>query len=220
MALENWSLASLADLKAYLGNVTGTTFDENLNQALNEATALVEGRTARQLVSRVEFTEYHSLGARDVYYELWLSEWPIITISTIHEDDTWPRVYGAASLLAAGTDYEQSASMGWVRRLGSAGPVPWKTGSRIVRVVYSAGYKRQDGNPASALAVPYDLKKACLFAAASIYKESDRQRWGVSAVTDAMGSVTRYMGHLTPEIEKDLARYARKEFHRTWEKAA
>jgi len=220
MALENWSLASLAELKAYMGNVQGSTFDENMNQALNEATALIEGRTGRQLVSRGAFTEFHSLGVRDNYYELWLSEWPIVTITTVHEDPDWPRSYGTESLLAEGTDYELGTAEGWVRRLATGGPMPWRTGSRIVRVVYAAGYKGQNGQPATAAAVPYDLKKACLFGAASIYKESDRQRWGVSAVTDAMGSVTRFLGQFTPEIEKDLQRYVRREFHRTWEKAA
>lgn len=219
MPLENWALASLSDLKAYMGGLAGSGQDEALNQSLNEATALIEGRVGRELVTRGAFDEYHSIGPRDALFELYVSEWPIIAVTAVFEDSGWPRTYGVDFELAP-TDYEVSKSEGFIRRLGHGAPMPWQTGSRVVRLTYSAGYRNQLGQPVAALPVPYDLKKAALFVAASIFKESERQRWGVSAVTDAVGTVTRYVGHFTVEIEKDLRRYERREFHRTWEKVA
>jgi hypothetical protein len=218
--LENYALASLAELKAYMGGLTGTNQDESLNQAINGATALIEGRLGRLLVSRGEFTEWHTVGPRDRFFELYTSEWPIIAIGSVHEDDGWPRTYGPDTLLAVGADYEYSKPEGWVRRVGGSGPIPWKAGTRIAQFLLTTGYQDLDGEPASALTVPYDLKKAALFVAASIFKESERQRWGVSAITDAVGTVTRFLGHFPDEIQKDLRRYERREFHRTWERAA
>jgi len=55
--------------------------------------------------------------------------------------------------------------------------------------------------------------------ATTIFKESDRARWGVSSVTDAQGSVTRYLGYLPPDMKERLGSYRRRARHRTWEAA-
>lgn len=220
--LLDYALITLDELKDYVV-AEGNNSDPALTAAINAATRAIEVRLKRQLVSRgdAEVTEFHSIGWSEQFYELFVSEWPIISITSIHEDESWPRAYASGSLLAA-SDYEASPREGFVRRLGSAGPTYWKNGSRIVKMVYKAGYQSTGGLPAAGtlIPIPEELKLACQFVAASIYKESVRQRWGISAVTDAIGSVTRFLGYFTPEIEALINPYRRMEHHRTWEKAA
>lgn len=219
--LLNHALVSLAELREYL-TVQGNNSDPQLVVAANQATLAIESKTGRQLVSRGDtaITEYHSIDLSVSYTELYVSEWPIISVTTLHEDDSWPRAYGAGALLVEGTDFETVKRDGIIRRLGSGGPQLWKPGSRIVKLVYKAGYRNTDSLPAAGIDIPQDLKLAALFVASSIFKESDRQRWGVSAVTDAVGTVTRFLGYFTPQINEMLSPYVRREHHRTWEKAA
>lgn len=223
MAVPNHSIISVAELKGHL-NAGGAEQAANLELACTIASAAIEARVNRRIVSRGSITEYHTIRASEQLEELYVSQWPIATITTLHEDETWPRAYGAGSLLVAGTDYE-IVGPDRIRRLASSGGWPswWKVGTRIVRNVFVAGYQGLDGTPTAlngGQALPYDLKQAALFVAASIFKEADRQRWGVSAVTDATGNYTRFLGYFTPAIDEMLAPYRRVEFHRTWELAA
>lgn len=223
--LFNHALISLNDLKGYV-NAIGSGADERLENAINEATLLIEERVGRELCSRGDsatpptITEYHTINPADQFYDIYVSQTPVVSVTTLHEDDSWPRVYGAGALLVEGTDFEVNVREGIIRRLGSGGPMLWKSGSRIIKLVYKAGYRAQDGTPSTALSVPADLKYACKFIAASVFNQTDRKTWGISAQTDPMGTVTRFLGVFTPELDAILARYRRIEFHRTWERAA
>lgn len=220
MSVANHALVSLATLKAYLV-VQGSSQDANLERAINAATELIEqAMGGREVVSRGSLTEYHSLGPEDITPEIMVGQWPIATVTSVHESVGWPRTYDATTVLVEGTDFELVKPVGIIRRLTSGGPRQWATGSRAIRVVYSGGYKGQDGNPATAEDVPARLQQVALYVAASIFKEGDLKRWGVSSVSDAQGSVTRFMGHLPPSV-KDILRGSRNyNVHRTWERAS
>jgi len=216
MALLAHALASVLELKSY-GGFAGSTQDGNFEDALNRATAWLESEDNRQFVTRGDITEYHSLW--DGRCELRLSQFPTIAIASIHESSSAPPVYDATTLLTAGTDYQVDKELGCVRRIRSGSLSSWISGYRAIKAIHSYGFRKLDATPPAALPVPDDLKLLCLFVATTIFKESDRARWGVSSVTDAMGSVTRYLGYLPPDMKERLGSYRRRARHRTWEAA-
>lgn len=224
MALSAYALVSLANFKAYLG-AAGVGQDGNYTSAINAATAIIEREVDRELVTRGDVTEFHSPGWNQELYlgvgraELYTGQWPIISITTIHESIGQPPVYDATTLLAA-SSYELLKPRGLVRRLAGYGAGYWASGNRAVQIVYSAGYQKTDGLPAAAAPVPDDLQQACMFVAASIAKESDRKQWGVSSSSDALGNVTHFMGYLPPSMREMLSHYRRLGFGGTWERAS
>ncbi len=214
--LSPYALVSLADFKLYAG-AAGFGQDANYIGALNAATAIIEREVDRELVTRGDVTEFHSVGWNpDIYYregraEIYTGQWPIISITTIHESFGQPPVYDAGTLLAA-SSYEVLKPRGIVRRLAGYGAGYWACGNRAVQIVYSAGY--------AAASVPADLQQVCMFVAASIAKESDRKQWGVSSQADALGNVTHFMGYLPPSMKEMLSHYRRLGFGGTWERAS
>jgi hypothetical protein len=228
MALLSYALGTVAELKAY-ASLSGTNQDTQLENALNAATELVEQRADRQLVSRGTLQEYHSLRHflstnreainRDdrSRYEIRTGEWPIISVTSVYESIPVPRIYDATTLLTA-SQYEIVKPKGVIRRLETIGPWPWWPGHHAIQLNYAAGYQATDGTPAQAIPIPWDLKQAALFIAASIFKESNRQQWGVSSQSDALGNVTRFMGYIPPSMADILASHARQDFDRTWER--
>lgn len=220
--LSPYALVSLANFKSYAG-AGGTGQDANYTSALNAATAIIEREVDRELVTRGDVTEFHSPRWLHHYSggcgELYTGQWPIITVTSIHESPGQPPVYDAGSLLAA-SSYELLKPRGIIRRLAGYGAGYWASGNRAVQIVYAAGYQKTDGLPAAALPVPDDLQQVCMFVAASIAKESDRKQWGVSSLSDALGNVTHFMGYLPPSMKEMLSHYRRLGFGGTWERAS
>ena len=216
MALIAHALASVAELKSY-GGFAGSTQDGNFEDALNRATAWLEGQKNGHFVTRGDAMEYHSLW--DGRRQLQLSQFPTIAVTSIHESASIPPVYDATTLLTAGADYQIDKDLGIVRRVSSGALFPWASGYRAIKAVHSYGYRKLDATPVAALPIPDDLKLLCLFVATTIFKESDRARWGVSSVTDAQGTVTRYLGYLPPDMRDVLSSYRRRIYDRTWEAA-
>ena len=209
MSLSTYALVTLEEVKAYIG-AAGSAADPVLESCINRASAWIESETDRKFITRGAITEYHSVRAGD--HSIRLAERPIVTVTSVHESSSCPPVYDAASLLTANTDYMLVKERGIIRRVSLGQPTPWLTGYRAIKVVYSYGYANQDS-------VPEDLRQLCLFVATSMFKESDRARWGLSSVTDALGTVTRFTGYLPPDMESHLAGYQRGLFERTHEEA-
>jgi hypothetical protein len=200
MPLSAYALVTVEEFKAY-SPVAGTGQDSYIETVINRATDMIEQHLDRQIVSRgvgSPLTEYHTLKAQgSAFYaeDLWTLEWPIISVTTAHEDTGWPRTYGASYLLVDGTDYQAVKPKGLIRRLGSAGPGYWAPGLRSVRVVYTAGY-------ATTSVVPERIKAVALRLAALMYKETTRGQHGIQSQTDSTGNFTRF-GPAT--ITKDMA---------------
>ncbi len=218
MAFPTWALISLEDWRTKF-TAGGSDQESNIEEACAAATLAIESETQRQFICRDPtngITEYHTIRQNERFEELYVGEYPInpSTIVSLHEDTGWPRAYGAASLLVAGTNYEV-VGPDRLRRIGAAsGCGLWARGTRVVRLIYKPGY-------ATTAAVPYDLKQAAFAVAAMIFGENDRKAFGISARTDASGSYTRFAGnYMTPAVKELLRNYYRKEFHRTWERAA
>jgi hypothetical protein len=219
MALSTYSLVSLDELKEYLG-VSGGGRDNALESILNRVTDEIEDYVDRQLVTRTDpatpstrLTEYHTMplwtpvGSLGYYRppsfdstEIWTLQWPIITVTSVHEDRNTPRTYGTEYLLVSGTDYETVAAKGLIRRmLGADNLTSWAPGHRAIRVIYSAGY-------ATTADVPARIKTIALRYASLIWAETERRQFGVSSASDATGNFTRFSAaQLTPDMQSALA---------------
>lgn len=211
MPLSAYALVSLEELRAHLG-VGGNAKDTELEQIVNRVSDEIEAHLGRQIVTRGNLTEYHTLrsGGEPVSDdELRTLEWPIITVTSVHEDTATPRAYGASALLADGTGYEVVKPKGIIRRIEGLGtPRYWSTAHRAIKVVYSAGYADVDSVPARIKGVVKDY-------AALLWGQQKRGDFGISGQSDAVGNYTRFtVAHLTPEMKVALAPEAR---HSFWE---
>jgi hypothetical protein len=216
---------SVATLKAFLGGGAGSAQDTQLEMAIDATTDILEFLlNGRRLVSRLtgtdpeQITEFHAPACGRT--EILLGDYPVISAVTVHESPQTPRAYDATTLLVAGTDYELVAGTGMLRRLSNGVAVPWATGPRAIKVGYTAGYQNHAGSPSAAQALPAALRQVACFVAAAIWKESSRQAFGVSSVSDAAGTVTRFMGYLPPSVKAIVRGHARPRLGKTWERAA
>lgn len=214
-ALSTYSLLSLEELKEEL-----RVNDDGKNLALtvlaNTVSVMIESYLGRQVVTRGALTEYHTMEATGD--RLWASviallDWPIISVTSIHEDTDWPRTYGASYLLAAGTDYQTNPPTGRVYRLTSPGAkYQWATGFRAIKVVYSAGY-------ATTAAVPQNIKAVARRLAGVMWEEYKRDWRGVSSVSDQIGNFTRFSAAtLSADMKADLASERRMRVFETGER--
>lgn len=217
MSLSAYALVTVPELKNQLGT-PGSGKDGLIESCINQASSMIETRLGRQIVSRGDLTEYHTFTRADS--QLQLGEWPAATVASVYEDVN--RAYTSPTLLVVDTDYIISKPTGRLLRVNlGAGQRIWQTGFRAIKVTYAAGFRSAStGLPAGAIALPDDLKEACMFVAASIYKEADRQNQGVSSISDAAGTTTRFLGYFTPAIMGILDTQKRYEWGKTWERDA
>lgn len=213
--LSPYALITLQELKDYVG-VAGLAKDPQLEVIIERVTDEIEGYLGRQIVSRAALTEYHTMQAQGSWVptpDLRTLEWPIISVTTVHEDTATPRTYGASALLVAGTGYEV-VKRGLIRRLdGGAGmPRAWAIGHRAVKVVYTAGY-------ADTASVPQRIKSMALRYAALVWDETKRQAFGVSGASDSLGNYTRFAAaQLNDDMKAALTPERRLSFCETGER--
>lgn len=193
MPLSPYSLLALDEAKDYLG-VAGTAKDGALEQILNRVSDEIEQYLGRQIVTRGAgaslLTEYHSMvdpqGFPVYTADLRTLEFPIIGITTVHEDTATPRTYGAGALLTAGVGYELVKPAGLIRRIENPGTrLNWATGHRAIKVVYQAGY-------ATVADVPGRIKGVALRYAAVVWAEVKGGSFGLSGQSDSLGNFTRF----------------------------
>jgi hypothetical protein len=181
-----------SELKPFLA-ITGSGEDLRLSTLNDIARSLIEDYLDRFLVSRGTITEFHSPDGSNT---IWLSQWPVISVSSVHEDTA--REYGASTLLTADVDYIVSAPRGKLLRIASSQPSVWACGWRTVRVIYSGGYQ-------STALVPAEFKHAALRTVALLWNEVRREEIGYSSISDAQGNIQRLVpGGLTSNVKAAL----------------
>jgi hypothetical protein len=199
MALSSslW-IATEAAYRDY-ASAPGSDSGPKIQRALRTATTWLERILNRQVVSRGSLTEYHSLPWRPYRSTIRLTQFPILSVTSIHESQSDPRVYGADELLTVETDYQFVRDTAEVHRICGSELSVWKPGRKTVKVVYAAGWAQAD--------VPDDLVQLACFVAVGIVKESSLGRWGVSAATDDAGNYQRFLGYLPPDMERVVNEY-------------
>lgn len=214
MPVSPYSLMQLDELKDAL-SIAGTAKDSQLEAILNRVTDEIEDFLGRQIVTRSTLTEYHSM-AWDTD-ELFTREYPILTVTSIHEDIALPRTYGSSALLVVDKDYQivkaaQPRSV--IRRINGGIGLPWQwlPGSRAIKIVYTAGY--------AVTAVPERIKAQALRYAALIWDEQKRGAYGISGQSDSLGNYTRFAAaQLTGDMQRALVNEQRPSFCETGEPA-
>jgi len=202
MPLSDYSVLSLEELKEYLA-VGGDAKNLVLEQIANRVSDEIEQYLGRQIVKRpTALTEYHTMqasGSPVCSPEIQTLDWPIIDVTSVHEDVAVPRTYGASWALTVDVDYEVVKSTGLLRRIQGLGlPIPWATGSRAIRLVYTAGYATPD-------AVPARIRGVALRYAALIWAEVKNSSFGVSGQSDTLGNFTRFVpAQLTEPMKATL----------------
>lgn len=212
MALSTYALVSLAEAYQEVGGSSGNSTDGRLELSINQASFMIEAYLDRKIVTRGSATWYTR--ARCHGSELTLPEWPIISVTSIHESDDTPPAYDSTSLLVADTDY-QTVAPRVLRRISAGVPYYWNGGSRAVRLVASLGY-------ATTAAVPDIIKRPALTLVALLWRERERGAQGVSSASDAQGNYTRFSAAgLTPALEQMLSTERRLTVGRgAWEQAS
>lgn len=198
MPLSEYALVSVAELKEEV-QIQGAGKDLALESIINRVSDEIEAYCrGRQIVTRGASTEFHTISRPDS--ELLTLDWPIISVTSVHEDTVWPRTYGESFLLTPDTEYEVVKPAGLIRRLDTGfGPTSWATGHRAVRVICTAGY-------ADTAAVPAHIKAVALRYAALIWAEMERDQHGVSGASDTLGNYTRFApAKLTDDMKRSLA---------------
>ena len=218
MSLSAYSLVSLEEIKEAL-SVSGASKDGALESILNGVTDEIEDYVGRQIVSRGSLTEYHTMAAAGVAIdtsELLTLEYPILTVTTIHEDVATPRAYGAAALLTLGTAYEivkGAKPRSLIRRLNGGAGLPWSwyVGHRAIKVVYTAGY--------TLATVPDRIRRVALEYASVLWDQHKRGQYGVSGQSDGLGNYTRFASpQLTDAMKATLYGERRHSFYETGER--
>ena len=220
MALWAYALRTVAQVKASSWLATGTTTDSLIEDCVNEASAMVEKAWGRHLVSRGGLTEFHprldSLGAATGVYvplisgpaqpvsygagamclgaELYTNEYPIVSLTTVHEDSA--RAYGAGALLVADTDFVLSKPAGKLIRISGSGGTPraWVASWRAVKVVYIAGYQDTSGSIVGAAAVPPEVLKVFDDLVAWMIRLRVGKEQALASMTNGMGSLSFLAG--------------------------
>ena len=185
----------------------GGAKQELAEAAITGSSAIIETYLRRGLVTRGTITEYHWL--EESTHELYLSSYPIIALTSVHEDAA--RGYGASYLLTAGTDFVAVNKEGKLIRTSSAttGIRNWLMAFEGTKVVYTAGY-------ASTATIPETVKDVCKRLTREVYIEITKNLAGLTGATDAMGTISRIgPAMLTSGMKYDLANYRKLEFSNT-----
>ena len=125
------ALITLDEAKEYL-KVSGTADDQIISTLINAVSGLVCGYLNRNLV-RATYTEYYS---GDGSQSLMLRNYPVVSITSIYEDDL--REWASGALIDHAEDIIIQKDSGLLRNWN--GRATWLTGHANIKVVYVAGY--------------------------------------------------------------------------------
>ena len=146
------SLVSLANVKEYLKIATAVTTDDTMLTNIITRIEKTMKIAMQQEVEYASYTEYYDGDGTDT---LLLNQFPISTITSIHDDTD--RAYGSDTLISS-ADYVFYANEGMVQLDG----LTFTEGKQNIKVVYSAGFSP----------IPEDIKLAAIQLSAAEYIEA------------------------------------------------
>lgn len=171
--------------------------DSLLYGILDRSRARIEAYLRRYLVARAsDLTEFHTLTSPDS--ELFTLDWPIISITSIHEDSS--RVYGSSSLLVEGTDYLLVKGKGKIVRLSGGTPTSWRSGFHAIRIVGKFGYANTES-------VAGEIKDPALRHVVRTFRMVTREDDGVSSVADDVGRVQYFSDKTFRSLAEEFRPY-------------
>ena len=189
MALDTAnSLIDLSTAQDYIG--VGSTVITMVENVVDAASWFCNNHTHRKLKSRT-LTEFYDGKNR---YELALHEYPIVSITSIHDDPGYD--YAAATLISS-DDYQfwTAAEGREDRRVYFTGTVLSDT-IKAVKVIYVAGYET----------IPYDIERAVKMLIDYWYRKQLDHRLGVISKSVEDKSIT-YADDVPPDVLRLLQKY-------------
>jgi hypothetical protein len=197
MSVAASSLITLDQLKAYLGpSFEGNQNDGLLELLIDSVTVMFDSHLGRTLAKTTYTNLYFDGTGKE---NLYLPNWPIVSITSIYEDDV---------LLTEGvdSDYVLYADIGILKRVSGA----WLKGLKTVKTTLVAGYVVQGAAPlAGETALPANVKLACMIQVSREWKKTQGSEWGESSRTFPDGSTSRIERGLLKEVEEILDHYRR-----------
>lgn len=191
---------TLLTLQEVPKRLRGLSDTELVQQTLIDDTDEIETILNRKIVSRGTITEFHPAVGRSLGAELYLSEAPMLTITSVHEDPD--RSYGSSTLLVKGTDYLVDSRDDCVIliRISGGSPIAWNSSFEAVKVIWTAGYTQAT--------VPGDIKRIASELLAMHYADNAEKRFRESSRDDGIGGRSFYgPAELTSHMIKRLGRH-------------
>lgn len=176
-------LATLAQVKDYIGNTADASDDALLTRLISAASDQIERACNRVFGSAVYSEARDGSGLNFMVF----SNRPVIAISSVTVD-------GVAIPQSA-----NAAAAGWVLasswKVALRGGYTFRQGIQNVSVIYTAGYAT----------VPADLTQACCLLVGLAYKERDRM--GISSKTVGGENISFTNDDLPPSVQSVIHNY-------------
>ena len=195
MSLSTYALITTDELKTAL-SLSGTTMDAVIEGIINRVSDMLEAYMGRHIITRggTGITEYHSFDS--LRSELFLTQYPIATISSVKEGYWSGGTWVATTTLTILSDYVADMPAGKLIRLSSGGCASWATGFETVQIIYAAGV-------AATANVPQAIKDVALSLAARKFREVQRGGEAAQQYQDGLGMITRFMPSELLRMEKE-----------------
>ena len=210
--LSTEALCSTALAKSLLSFTVAYTGDDNvLIDLINSTTRWLEKYCDRKF-SKQTFSNGRYSG--DGTEKLWLSQYPIVSITSIYDDTNRPPVWGSDTLIDSG-DYEIISKYPGLVLFHDDYP---SIGVLNLKVTYLAGYDRGTAIGATDDTLPLDLQYAAARLVAKIFKDVTGGRDGVKSRNTAGGGSATFSSEIAvalinmpPDIKKNIDSYKRPE---------
>lgn len=183
-----YALITVQELKDFI-KATGTGQDSVLESLVNGVCKAAEEFCNRQFLARDYTEECDGKGNSEIL----LKQYPVNSIASLYDDPD--RDWDAATLIDT-DDYMFDSETGRVRLEGS---LIFSVAKQNVKAIYNAGYA----------ATPYDVKLAILGWCATVRKEQDGARWGITSLAAAgpQGGVAYVVEAIPKPVQAILQRY-------------
>ena len=169
-------LTTRANVKTAL-DISGTAQDDRIDALLAQVTDDIQSYCDRTFALGSGLTEYPEVRGYPLH-SVQLDRFPVVSVTSLHFSNEWPRVYDSTTLLTEGTDFVVDEDSGLVRFVCSK--YPTGLAARAVKVVYDGGYST----------IPADLERAAIELIAVKLAKGANQSYHVTSRAAGDGSIS------------------------------
>ncbi len=182
------ALVALQDVKDFL-TISGSTEDSKLTYLINEVSRWIASFCGRNFVSTT-YTEYYDGTGTD---ELMLKNYPIISVTSLHDDPA--RVFGSNVAKSVAADVLVYKNTGTLKLWNKEGA--FQVGVANVKVVYVAGYAP----------IPAEIQMACKRLIAVLYLRQTNRNFDIQSQTVQQQTTSYLISDMPPNVKAILNGY-------------